>query len=182
MRLKHFILLFFAITSFAFSYGQHTAHHAFHKHHMLSVIVSHTQVSQGIDASGDRKWLSLPSWAINYNYKFSPKWAIGLHNDIIVETFEVKEHLKSGTSATIERKYPVASVAVASYKPGKNFSYLLGAGGEFAHGKNFFLIRVGVDYGYHFHKNWELNVSLVNDLKVKAYNSWGFGMGVTRIF
>lgn len=182
MQLKSFITGFFFFAFVAIGHSQDSAHSPFHKHHMLTVIVGHTQVSQGVDASGDRKWLSLPSWAINYNYKFSAKWAIGLHNDIIVETFEVEQHLKSGAAATIERKYPIASVAVASYKPGKNFSYLLGAGGEFAHGKNLFLIRVGVDYGYHFHKNWELNVSLVNDFKVNAYNSFGFGMGVTRIF
>ncbi len=182
MKLSVFITSVFLFAAVKIGYCQDTAHHAFHKHHMLTVIVGHTQVSQGLDATGDRKWLSLPSWAINYNYKFSPKWALGLHNDIVVETFEVEQHLKSGSVETIERSYPITTAAVASYKPGKNFSYMFGLGGEFAHTKNLFLIRVGVDYGYHFHKNWEVNVSLVNDLKVNAYNSFAFGLGVTRIF
>lgn len=97
------------------------SHDSFSPHHTLGFMISHTQVSQGVQTNGNKKWLSLPSWALNYNYKFSPKWAIGLHNDIIVEDFVVQEHLKNSGGETLERSYPVASAVMASYKPGKYF-------------------------------------------------------------
>jgi hypothetical protein len=171
---------------FFFFYGiifsQEETHAEFHPHHTLGVMISHTQISQGVQANGDKKWLSLPSWAINYNYKFSKKWAIGLHNDIIVEDFAVEEHLKSSNGQVLERSYPFASAIMVSYKPGKHFSYMLGSGGEFAHTGNLFLFRVGLEYGYHISKDWELNGNITNDVKWNAYNSWAIGLGITRVF
>lgn len=158
-------------------------HPAFHPHHSLGFVISHTQIGQGIQANGDKKWLALPSLGINYNFKFHRKWAIGLHNDIVIEDYEVEEHLRSGDSdKVLARSYPIASAVVASYKPGKHFSFMLGAGGEFAHTGNLFLIRAGAEYGFHITDQWELNANLVNDLKVRAYNSWAYGIGVTRVF
>lgn len=175
-----------SITAFIFlsfqMQSQETPHLDFHPHHSLGIVISHTQINQGIQANGNKKWLSLPSWGINYNYKFSPKWAVGLHNDIVVEDFVVEEHLKSADGKTLERSYPIASAIVVSYKPGKYFSFLLGSGGEFAHTGNLFLFRVGVEYGHYISKDWELNAVLTNDLKINAYNSWAIGLGITRVF
>lgn len=177
------ITTFIMFLSFEASvFAQDTEHSPFHPHHTLGVMISHTQVSQGIQANGNKKWLSLPSWGINYNYKFSPKWAIGLHNDIIVEDFAVEEHLKSNGGKILERSYPIASALMASYKPGKHFSFMGGAGGEFAHTGNLFLVRVGAEYGYHLTKDYEVNANITNDLRINAYNLWAIGMGITKIF
>ena len=153
--------------------------HEFHPHHSLGLIISHTQISQGIQEDGKRKWLSLPSWGINYNYVFHSKWAIGLHNDIIVEDFVVES--ASRETEALERSYPIASAVVVSFKPGKHFSFLLGSGGEFAENHNFFLLRAGFEYGLHINNRLELVANLVNDLKIKAYNSWAIGLGVVYI-
>lgn len=152
----------------------------FHPNHTISLIMSHTQISQGIQNNGKRKWLSLPSWGLNYNYVFHPKWAIGLHSDIIVEDFVVEQHLKSSNNENLERSYPIASAIVGSFKPGKHFAYLLGTGGEFAHTGNFFLIRVGIDFSMHITQKWEMNAVIANDYKFNAYNSWGIGLGITK--
>ncbi len=162
--------------------AQESNHEVFKPHHTLGLMISHTQVNQGVQSNGDKKWLSLPSWAINYNFKFSQKWAIGLHTDIIVEDFAVEEHLDSSSEGILERSYPIASAVMFSYKPGKHFSYMLGTGGEFAHTGNLFLFRIGVEYGYDISKDWELNANITNDLKVNAYNSWAIGLGVTKVF
>ncbi len=179
------ILIIFSLSLFSFAVcAQHEEageHGEFHPHHMLGLVVSHTMLSEGVDASGHKNWKALPSWALNYNYRFHPKWAIGLHNDIITETFEVKDHLGSGHE-TLERSYPIASAVMVSYKPGKHFNYMLGPGGEFAKEASYFLIRAGVEYECHISKGWELNAEINNDFKVNAYNSFGFGIGVTRVF
>ncbi len=155
---------------------------SFHAHHSLGILIGHMQVSQGINAGGSRQWLSLPSWSINYNYKYSKKWAIGLHNDIITESFSVEEHLGRSGGNVLERSYPIASALMASFKPGKHFNYLFGAGGEFAHEANYFLIRIGAEYVQDLSKGMELNACIANDLKVNAYNSWTIGLGITKVF
>lgn len=169
------------IFSISFVYGQEKDKSEFHPHHSLGIMISHTQIVNGLQ-NGKKKWLSLPSWALNYNYKFSPQWGIGLHSDIVVEDFEVTEHLKSGNAKVLERSYPIATAVMASYQAVPNFYILAGAGGEFAHTGNLFLIRIGAEYGYHISKHYELNANITNDLKINAYNSWAIGLGVTRIF
>lgn len=174
-RLYIFAVLFFAASANLFA--QHDEHNTFHPHHSLALIVSHTQVMTGIKPDGDKKWLSLPSWGLDYNYKFHPKWAIGLHNDIVVEDFVVQGH-----GEEIERSYPIASAIMVSYKPGEHFSFMLGPGEEFAHTGNLFLIRAGIEYSCHISKGWELNAVITNDYKVNAYNSWAVGLGIAKIF
>lgn len=180
LKTSFYCLLFFFSLLHAVSQEHHPK--TFKPHHSVGLFLSHTQISQGIQANGNRKWLSLPSWGINYNFKFNQKWAVGLHIDIVVEDFAVEQHLKSSNNDVLERSYPIASAVMFSYKPGASFSYLLGAGGEFAHSGNLFLVRIGVEYGYHISKKWELNINLTNDLKINAYNSWAIGVGIVRVF
>ena len=55
-----------------------------------------------------------------------------------------------------------------------------GAGGEFAHETNYYLIRVGAEYVYHLSKTMEINACIANDLIVNAYNSRTIGFGLTK--
>ena len=82
----------------------------------------------------------------------------------------------------IERSSPFASAVVGMFKPIKNFSLVLGAGGEFSKEENLFLIRAGIEYGYRVHNNWEVIASFTNDLKINTYNSWSIGFGIARKF
>jgi len=148
------------------------------KRHSIAVLVSHTQIVNGIKGE-DKKWISVPSWGIDYNYEINERWAIGLHNDIIVESFVVEHN--DGTE--IERSSPIASAVVGMFKPIKNFSIVLGVGGEFSKEENLFLIKAGIEYGHRIlHDNWEIIASLTNDLKLDAYNSWNIGFGIARRF
>jgi len=45
-------------------FSQEELHSKTHSYHTLGFTISHTQISQGIQANGDKEWLSLPSWAI----------------------------------------------------------------------------------------------------------------------
>lgn len=153
-----------------------------HFKHQVQLILSHTQIHSALDQGGNPKWQSLPSWGLNYNYRLAEKWKIGLHSDIIVEDFQVKSLGRSGAPEVLDRRFPIASAVVISKKLSDHFQLLLGLGGEFAKSQSFFLMRGGVEYGYHFHKNWELIANITNDFKWDAYNSWALGLGVTRNF
>jgi len=138
--------------------------------HRLTVGLGHNHVSEG-EIDGDTKWLALPSWTLNYDYWISNKWAIGLQNDLVLESYKI-EH---GDQEILERSYPWAIVPVAIYKPGKRLSILAGVGLELAHEKNLTLTRIGFEYGFHLPNNWEVGAALVWDNKWNYYNSWGLG-------
>jgi hypothetical protein len=115
---------------------------------------------------------------LNYDYWLSNKWAIGLQNDIILESFIVE----SGKEEFLERNYPIAIVPVAMFKPGKHLSFILGAGTEMAHGHSIGLTRVGFEYGFHLPKNYEIGVAAVWDNKWNYYNSWGIAFTASKIW
>jgi hypothetical protein len=73
---------------------------------------------------------------------------IGLHTDVIVETFTVEKHLESGVEGeVVERSRPIASVLMAMYKPTPHRNFGLGFVGEFAEGENYVLTRAAMEYG-----------------------------------
>lgn len=147
------------------------------RYHRLSLALLHANVPSGI--KDDKKsWLTLPAYSLDYDYWLVPKWAIGLHTDLIIENYFV-ETIKD---EEIERSKPVAIAAVAIFKPEDHLSFLLGPGTEIAEEGSLFLIRVGAEYGWEFAERWELGVSLLYDAKWESYDSWMFGLGVSRIF
>ncbi|MEZ4739840.1 MAG: hypothetical protein R2818_10940 [Flavobacteriales bacterium] len=151
--------------------------------HEIGLLVCHSAVSQGIDADGDRSWLVLPSWGLNYNYWLSERWAIGLHTDLISETFRVTEDLKEGEEKpVIERTRPVAPALMASYRPHEHWSFILGMGEEFAKEGNLTLMRAGMEYSIHLSGAWETSGSFAYDFRFDAYDSFTFGFGVARRF
>lgn len=159
----------------------HTAHsenEEFKPHSTIGLVVSHAHVFTGRDANGDKKVLALASWGIDYNYHLSPKWAVGLHTDIIIESFKVEEH----DGEIIERSYPIAPALMGIYKPSHHWSLMAGAGAEFAKEENFFLTRLGVEYGAEIRNGWEVFGSLAYDIKWNAYDSWVLGLGISKAF
>lgn len=181
-------LLLAAVMTFGLAYGQHEsagheAGHAeeFKPHHSLGILIGHTHVFKGRDAAGNRKVLSLPSWGIDYNYMFKPKWGIGFHTDIIVETFEVEKHLEGGGhDEVVERTRPIAPALMGLYKPNHHWTFLFGAGMEYAKEETFFLNRAGAEYAAELRNGWEVFGALNYDFRWNAYDTWTIGLGVSK--
>jgi hypothetical protein len=174
-------LLLLLLFSFGYSicFSQEEPEENPEKRHSVLLLLGHTQIAEGIREEGKKVLLSVPSWGLDYNYELTEKWAIGLHSDIILENFLVEN---IADESVIERSHPIASSFVASFKPGKNFSFLSGFGGEFAKEGSLFLIRLGVEYGVDISEEWEFVANIINDLKPSAYNSFGIGVGIARKF
>lgn len=152
-------------------------------HHALGLVISHAHVFSGLDASGHRKVLSLPSWGVDYTYHVSEKWALGLHTDIITETFEVEKNLAGGSSGEVlERSHPVAPAVMTIYKPNHHWNLLFGIGMEFAKEENLFLNRLGAEYSAEIRGGFEVFGSLGYDFKWNAYDTWVLGIGIAKSF
>ncbi|MCF6308664.1 MAG: hypothetical protein L3J09_12035 [Flavobacteriaceae bacterium] len=180
--MKNQLLSILLLTFISFANAQETEHEEgkekAEKRHSIAVLISHTQIGEIVEGEG-RKNISVPSWGIDYNFEITERWAIGLHNDIIEENFIIEN--SEGTE--IERSSPIASAVVGMFKPIKNFSLVLGAGGEFSKEENLFLIKAGLEYSHLILKdNWEIIASFSNDFKFDAYNSWSLGFGIGRRF
>ena len=155
------------------------------KKHAISFVISHTHLKTGVkDNSGD-SYLALPSFAINYNYNFNEKWALGWHNDVIIEEFVVSDsgsHQSDDEVKTIDRDKPVSSAIMLTYKPYKHLALLAGGGMEFSKHEDFAVIRIGVEAPFHIPNNWEIFGSFLFDININAYNSISFGMGIAKLF
>lgn len=172
-----FMLLYLTVN------GQHaepvgnTTLHDMKGSHRLTLGLGHTHVSEGI--IGDKtEWLGIASWSLNYDYWLSGKWAIGLQNDLLLESFKIDAH----EGEEIDRNYPIAIVPVAIFKPGNHFSFIGGVGTEISEGHGLTLTRLGMEYGLHLPKNWEVGCAVVWDNKWNYYNSWGLAFTVGKIF
>lgn len=173
--MKFRVVLLLLACSFA-AFGQEEATS---KRSRIMLGMGHMHVSQGVDASGDRQFLILPMWVLDYDYSLSKKWAIGLHNDFTTENFKVEGH---GGTSEIERNRPIASMVSLSFKPGKHAVYTIGAGGEFSPSGNYTMFRLGIEYGFEIGDDWELAPGIVGDWKVNAYDSFSIALAVGKRF
>jgi hypothetical protein len=107
-----FGFLFFLYSGYGFSQNVEPKENDSHKH-AVAFALSHTYISQG-KIDGNRKWLAAPSLGLNYNFKLNEKWSIGIHNDIIIESFVV-ENPKNDENL-LERDYPISNLIVGTYK------------------------------------------------------------------
>ena len=143
----------------------------------LSLGLGHTYVSQG-EKEGDTKWLVVPSWSIDYDYWLTEKWAIGLQNEIILETFVIETNDKE----LFERNHPITIIPVGLYKPVEHLTLIGGFGAEFSENDNFATTRLGLEYGFHLPKQWEVSATAIWDGKWNYYNSWGLSFTISKIW
>ena len=145
--------------------------------HRLTLMLGHSHLSEGIQADGKKGWKVIPSTGFDYDYWIGEHWALGLHNDVMIEDFEVEDH----GNTVLERSKPFSSVVVAIFKPKKHLSFLAGMGGEFAKEENFAVTRVGIETGWEMKNHWEFGISLLYDIKWNAYDTWVFGFGISKM-
>ncbi|WP_417365769.1 hypothetical protein [Flavobacterium beibuense] len=149
------------------------------RYQRLGISISHANISSGLK-DAENKWISLPAWGIDYDHWFNEKWGLGMHVDIIVEKFTVEENL--GDDSVLERSFPVAPAIMGLHKFGRHHTLMFGVGAEFAKEENLFLNRLGYEYGLEVSEKWEVGFSLNYDFRWNAYDSYIFGIGVSRVF
>ena len=170
------ILLLWSFFSPLITFSQETDTSERH-HHRLSMMMASVHVPAANNVKNQSEFYIVPTWGINYDYWFTSRCAIGLHNDIELQEFEINVD-----EDVIERSYPVASCLVGLFKPSARWTLILGAGREFEQHKSFHVITAGTEYGIEIRNNWEVNFNFVYDHKIDAYDSWLFGIGFSKMF
>jgi hypothetical protein len=177
------ILLFLLIAIQLVAVGQETEENGsgkFLPNHSFGLTIGHEHAFSGRDADGNKKTQIMPFWGIDYNLQFAPKFMIGLHTDIVMESFKVEKDLAGGEEEVVERSRPVAPALMFFYKPTGHWSLGFGVGGEFAKEENYSLTRLAVEYGSEIRNGWEVFGSLQYDLRWNAYDTWTIGLGISK--
>ncbi len=165
-------------------------HQQAHKKHVISASLNHTIIFSAVKNGESKAAIHVPSFGLNYTYEITPKWGIGLHNDIILEEFIIEqessgEELPPGeneNSEFLERETPISVAVVLIYKPLPYLGLMAGAGREFSPKENFNLIRFGVETPFHLAHDWEVFGLLTYDINIDAYNSLNYGIGIAKMF
>lgn len=144
--------------------------------HRLTLGLGHEHVPRG-EVEGESKWLTLPSWSLNYDYRLAERWGVGFQTDLILESFVVE----APDGASVERSYPLSLVPVAFYSPTERLLLIGGTGVEVAAGEQtLWMTRFGAEYGVEVGRKWEVGATAVWDARWNYYDAWGIAFTVSR--
>ncbi len=143
--------------------------------HHLTFFTGFTWVPQGETEKSDV--LIVPTIGIDYTYWISHRVGIGIINDFELASYVVEQ--SDGTP--LERKFAYVGAAVLRYEVASGFGLFGGPGVELEEDHNFFVIKVGAEYVFSMTDKWHTALAGSYDFKTE-YDSWGFGVAVSRVF
>ena len=156
------------------------AEHEEFYHHSITFALTHSFISQGV-RDNDRDWLSAPSFGLNYNYHFNERWALGWHNDLIIEEFVVED--TRNDTENLERSFPFSTLLVGTIKTDRHWAFSFGGGAEWERNENFGMVRIGVEYGIDVpQRKMEIIFGFNYDILIEAYDSFNIGIGIGKLF
>ena len=143
--------------------------------HRFTFMPSHTYLR--VDSENNKDWTTLASFGLNYDFWIKENMAIGLHSDVITESFIVS---RQEDEQILERERPLALIGVFLYKLENGLTPLVGAGIELEKEEHLALIHFGLEYGFEIGKGWEFGANVTYDLKLDVYNSFALGLSVSK--
>jgi hypothetical protein len=146
-------------------------------HHRFSLVLAHSHIPSANEVNDQKVAFIAPTIGLNYELWFNNKWAVGLHNDFIVQAFNIETEYDK---PVIQREYPILSTVVGIFKPGKHFSFFAGPGVEFEKNEDFKVIKTGIEYGVELPKSFEFSAGFEYDAKINGYGSWLVGFGISK--
>jgi len=173
--MKQLIILVLAImTPELFAQDHHleeypkTQRHGLH----LTIATMHTYIPQSTITG--KETLVLPSIGFDIDYYFKSRIGLGLHNDLELLIFEVKEE----EGMDIEREYPLVLTLDLLYKVNRNTVLFAGPGIEFEQAQDYNLFRMGIEYIACINKTLTFSPIFSYDYRMGAYNTFSFGIGI----
>ena len=145
--------------------------------HKLTLVMANSFLKNDFEENPN-SILIVPTFGLNYDFLFHPRWGVGIHSDIVLQQYKVETHDGHGT---LIRENPVALCAIGLFSPIPSLTLLAGYGIEIEAQENIQLLRFGVEYGFHLPNHWELAFMLEFDRKINTYNSWVFGVGFSKL-
>lgn len=174
--MKKYIFTLAAIHLIISAFGQnHDSAEKSFPHFRIAGLIGHTFIPTSVSAQAR---MVIPSWGLDVEYWFNERIAIGLHNDIEIQSFLIE---KDGDEV-LEREFPLVLTLDALYKLPNGLVFGLGPGYEIEPNESFFLIRAGVEYEIELHHHWDLSPTVFYDTRFEANDTWTFAIGIGKRF
>lgn len=145
------------------------------RHFRIAPLIGHTFVPAG----HLQDHFAIPSWGLDIEYWFNPRWGVGLHNDLEMQSFIIE---RVGGEEFLERDYPLVVTLDALFKPWRELVLVIGPGYELERNENFFLFRIGLEYEFELNHHWDLAPTFFYDSRQNAFNTWSVALGVGKRF
>ena len=172
MNIIKIILFFMLATAFETNAQEHQNHKEKNNDESgfrIVGIIGHTLVNtEGLDN------VFVPSWGLDLEYWFNDKWGLGLHNDVEIETFIIR----NSENEEIQRVNPVVLTVDALYHFGNGFVITLGPGVELEKEESYYLVRLGIEYEKDITQKFYILPNFFLDQRFDGYNTWNIGLGV----
>jgi len=163
-----------------FTLGQHEEEpHDDHAilHHKVSVIAGYGLIRGALNQEGKTQTKVIPVFAVDYDYWFNHKWAVGLHSDIELSSYSIEENHQE----YLERNYAFLISAVGTYEILPGWAVFAGPGYEIETHENFAVLRIGTDIAKTFENGW--GAAFVIGYDIKEVNSMlNLGLAVSKRF
>jgi hypothetical protein len=138
-----------------------------------AIMMANSHVPKSFE--GNKKVAIIPTWGVDVDYFFHPRWSAAMQADIMLQDFEVKVE-----DQELERNMPVALVGVIHYHALRHWSFYMGPGVELEKSENLFLVRAGSEYSYEISKDFEIALNLIYENKEEVYDTWTFGIAFNK--
>ena len=172
---KYTLILFLLLFTFSGTFAQEEEHHkkGFFR---VSASLGHTYLPKDTRVGMDVA--VLPSLGLDVEYWFNHKIGLGLHNDLELLNFQVREE----NDIIIDRDYPVLITLDLMYQPMKRLTLYFGPGMELEKSEDFFVTRIGMEYEIDISKGWDVHPVLFYDVRKGAYDTVSLGIGFGKRF
>ncbi|NLR91137.1 MULTISPECIES: hypothetical protein [Flammeovirga] len=167
-------------------FASHENEHEGHKKHKVSFYMGYTMVPQAVPS---HDLLLVPTFGIDYTYKLSKKFSIGVVNDIEIAQYMVEipaeggshgEH--GGATEELEREFAYVGAVILYYSPLEGWNIGIGPGVELEKNKNFFVGKVIIEKEFELPGHWALSPSFQYDIKGNVYDAWSLGVSFGKCF
>ncbi len=169
--------LIFSFSALVFVQAQEHADipHKSAPHFRIAGLIGHTFIPT--TPNGHNRTI-IPSWGFDIEYWFSHKWAIGLHNDMEIQSFVIER----GQDEFLEREYPLVLTLDALYNIKNGLVLQFGPGYEIEKNESFFLIRAGLEYEIEMNHHWDISPTIFYDNRFNANDTWTVALGIGKRF
>lgn len=148
---------------------------SFHGHirgFRFAALIGHTLIK----SEGSNSHLFIPSWGLDIEYWMNHSWGIGLHNDVEIETYVIRQ----SEQEDIERINPLVITLDMLYRFDNDLVLSMGPGIEYQHKESYYLVRLGLEYEKEIGGGYDISPAVFYDQRLDGFATYTVALGVGK--
>ena len=148
------------------------------KHHNIVLTMGHALIPTAEEDGVDSDPISIPSWGLSYEYRFSHRFLLGVKGEVEISNYVIYNDEGEG----LKREYPFALILNADVRIVKELYIYVGPGIEFSNDDNLFVGVIGLLYEFEIPGGWAIVPEI--SFEQKGGHAWAYavGFGIAKIF